>query len=226
MDFEDGRRGPCRSAGIRKVARLWAAFAALALGACAAEKVTLTEAAPPEVVVETLPSGATVAAPGGAAGTTPYALHAPRRDASYELTVEHPGFLPQTLALKGEDVHANPGARLLVPLRPDLWNAAAPPIDPEDAKTLTRAGVDLSKADRCPEALLFLKRAAEVNPKLAAAHKAIGRCYARLKNRQKALAAYKQYLLVAPDAPDADEVRALVSKAAGDIEIPVPPRFE
>lgn len=210
---------------FRRLLPPWAAIVPLvAGGACAAEKVALTEVASPEIVVETIPSGAAVSVPGGQPGTTPYALHAPRRERRYELALARRGFLAQTVAVRGEDVHANPGARLLVPLRPDLWSPGAAPIDPEDANALARAGVDLLKADRCPEALLFLHRAAEVNPRLAAAQKALGRCHARLKNRQKALAAYKQYLLVAPDAPDADEVRALVSKAAGDIDLPAPPR--
>jgi tetratricopeptide (TPR) repeat protein len=201
----------------------WITFSALALSAgCAAEKVALSEVASPEVIVETIPSGASVSTQTSAPGTTPYALHARTVEEQHVLTVSRPGFHAQEVRVTGEDVHAHPGARLLVPLRPDLWDANAKAIDPDDAATLAKAGVDLSRANRCPEALLFLGRAAQVNPRLAMSHKAMGSCLARLKKTDQALAAYKQYLLVAPDAPDAERVRAIVSKAAGDIEIPPP----
>lgn len=203
----------------------WMAGALLPLfAACAAEKVALSEVATPEVIVETLPSGAAVTGAASEPGTTPYALHAARAEQRYEITVASKGFLPQTIAVQGEEIRAHPGARLLLPLRPDFWNPSAPFIDPQDAASLNRAGQDLSKANRCPEALLFLQRATEINPRFATALKAMGRCHARLKSWQKALAAYQQYLLVAPDAPDGDEVRALISKAAGDIDLPAPPR--
>ncbi len=203
----------------------WTTFSALALCAgCAAEKVALSEVASPEVILETIPSGASLSGETLRPGLTPYAIHARSAEERYALTVSRPGFRAQEVRLRGADIQAHPGARLLVPLRPDLWDANAKAIDPDDAVALAKAGVDLSRAKRCPEALQFLRRAAQVNPRLAVSHRAMGACLARLKKSDEALAAYQQYLLVAPDAPDAERVRAIVSKAAGDIDIPLPVR--
>jgi regulator of sirC expression with transglutaminase-like and TPR domain len=52
----------------------------------------------------------------------------------------------------------------------------------------------------------------------------MGICYAKMNRRQEALRAYKNYLLHAPDAPDAPKVQEMISRAEGDITVPPPKR--
>ncbi|MGC4115868.1 MAG: tetratricopeptide repeat protein [Myxococcales bacterium] len=104
-------------------------------------------------------------------------------------------------------------------MRPGTWDPKSKNIDPNNPIPLTKAGQDLSKANRCPEALPYLLRALEIDGRLAPPHKALGTCYAKMKQSAKALEHYKSYLLAAPDAPDAPKIRAIVDKASGDIDM-------
>ncbi|MGI5865605.1 MAG: tetratricopeptide repeat protein [Myxococcales bacterium] len=192
---------------------------ALACG-CAAEKVSLAKVAPPEVILETVPTGALVSEGDKQRGMTPLVFSADDAKAIHQLTFTAQGFHPEQLTVSGQDVIEHKGERMLLVMRPDAWAAREPPIDPGDLTRLARAGTTLSRTDRCPEALQFFKRMAQVDPGSAAAYKGMGICYAKMNRRHEALQAYKTYLLVAPNAPDADKVREVVSRAEGDIDIP------
>lgn len=192
---------------------------AVSVGGCAAEKVALNQAAPPEIVIESIPRGARVRGDEVELGVTPLVFRAASATSQHRLSLARVGFRDQEIALSGEEVRAHSGQRLYVPMRPAEWDAKSPPIDPEDAVQLARAGADLSRANRCAEALQFLRRAIQIDPRVAAAHKGMGVCYGKLGKGAEALAAYKQYLLFAPDAPDAGKVQEIVSRAQGDIEV-------
>ncbi|MFN7134656.1 MAG: tetratricopeptide repeat protein, partial [Myxococcales bacterium] len=113
-----------------------------------------------------------------------------------------------------------PTARFLVVLSPDAFDAGARPIEPDDAGQVARAGQELLKVERCDEGLQFFRQTLALDPRTPAAHKGSGICYAKMKRNREALQAYKQYLLYAPDAPDAARVQEIVSRAEGDITIP------
>jgi tetratricopeptide (TPR) repeat protein len=191
------------------------------LPACAEPKPTLDQMAPPEIVLQTLPVGATVTVDDVEAGTTPLRFRAASRAAVQKVSFAREGYLSSEITVTGEEVAKNSGKQVLVALRPNMWDPAkAKSINVENAGQLARAGHDLSKAGLCPEALAYLLLAIEVDSRLAPAHKTLGTCYAKLNKNAQALEEYKAYLQYAPDAPDAAKVRAIVDKAQGDIEIP------
>lgn len=190
-----------------------------ALAGCAAEKLALNEVARPEIVIESIPRGALVTEGATELGATPLVFRAGSATSEHRLTLKRDGFLPQEISVAGAEVAAHSGQRLYVPLRPASWDAKSKPIDPDDAGQLVRAGADLAKAGKCPEAIPFFRRVAQIDPRFAAAHKGLGTCYAKLGRRADAVNAYKQYLLYAPDAPDVEKVREIVSRAEGDIDL-------
>jgi tetratricopeptide (TPR) repeat protein len=193
------------------------------LASCAGPKPTLDEVAPPEIVLQTIPVGATVNVDGVDTGTTPLRFRATARTAEHKISLAREGYLATDITVTGEQVVKNNGKQVLVALRPNMWDPAkAKGINIDNASQLTRAGLDLSKAGRCAEAVAFLMQALDVDSRHPPAHKALGTCYAKLKKNTQALEEYKAYLLYAPDAPDAAKVRAIVDKAQGDIEYPVP----
>jgi hypothetical protein len=193
-------------------------------GACATEKVSLAKVAPPAVVIETVPTGARVAENGADRGITPLVFSASGPEVSHELTLSLPGYHPGSMRISGRDVVEHNGERMLLVLRPDIWAASEPPIDPADEARLELAAKTLSRTDRCPEAVQFFKRMLQLDPRAGVAHKGMGICFAKMNRRSEALDAYKKYLLHAPDAPDAEKVRQIVSRAEGDIHIPPPKR--
>ncbi len=195
------------------------ALASLLLAGCAA-KMPVAELAVPEVILETIPSGAQLSVAGGTRSVTPAVV--PVRSETGEITVEfqREGFHPRSVSFSAEELRSMAGQRVLVVLSPSAFEAAAKPIEPDDVGQLGRAGVLLVKLDRCPEALQFFRQALQLDPRLPVAHKGMGTRYARQKKNKQALEAYKQYLLFAPDAPDAARVREIVSRAEGDITLP------
>ncbi|HCF62581.1 MAG TPA: hypothetical protein DFS52_31905 [Myxococcales bacterium] len=192
---------------------------ALACG-CTAEKVSLAKVAPPEVILETVPAGALVSEGDKQRGSTPLVFSADDATAIHQLSFKAQGYHAEQMTVSGQDVVQHKGERMLLVLRPDAWAASEAAIDPDDLGRLGRAGTTLSRTDRCPEALQFFKRMAQVDPRSGAAYKGMGICFAKMNKRHEALQAYKSYLLVAPNAPDADKVREIVSRAEGDIDIP------
>jgi len=206
---------------MRPLRCLPALFALLA--ACSEPRPTLDQVAPPEIAIKTVPKGAAATVDGIDSGITPMAFHAASRDAVHKLGFTHEGYLASEITVIGEDVFAHSGQQVLVFLRPNVWDTKSKPIAPENTGQLTRAGQDLSKAGRCPEALPYLAQAIEIDPHLAPAHKALGICYGKLKQNAKALEEYKAYILYAPpEAPDLEKVRAIVNQAQGDIDVGPP----
>ena len=194
---------------------------------CAAEKVAITAIAPPEIVIETVPKGATVLEGEAEVGTTPLVYGVVDGKSRHTLMLRREGFITQKIVIAGADVHAHSGEHVVIPLRPDFWEKESKAIGSDDVALLTRAGVDLGRKNRCPESLEFLKRALSFDPRVPGAHKMMGNCYARMKKNKLALDAYKQYLLYNPDAADYDKVQSMIARAQGDIDLPdVPPKKE
>jgi len=197
-----------------------AVAAAVALAACSGPKPTMDQLLPPEVALRTVPDTCKVTVDGVDRGVTPLALKAEPGSERRKVVLSKEGYLPSELQLTNDDIRQHSSESIVHFMRPAMWDPArAPSIDPNDPVQLTRAGKDLAKAGRCPEAMPYLARALEIDARIAAAHKALGSCYAKQKDSAKALEHYKAYLLAAPDAPDADQVRAIVSRASGDIDM-------
>jgi regulator of sirC expression with transglutaminase-like and TPR domain len=91
----------------------------------------------------------------------------------------------------------------------------APPIDDQaaqereakaQARELFRRGTKelLSSPVRAVD---IFRRALELDPSLADAHKNLGIAYSALENSAAAIRHYQRYLRMRPNAPDAEEVR-------------------
>ena len=194
--------------------------AALAMVACSEAKPSMDKVLPPEVAIQTIPSSCTVTIDGVERGITPMVVKAEGSATTRKLVFSKDGYLPSELELSNEEIKQHTSESIVFFLRPGMWDPAKiQGIDPNNAIQLTRAGQDLAKAGRCPEATPYLNRALEVDGRLAPPHKALGICYAKAQSSAKALEHYKAYLLAAPDAPDAPKVRAIVQQASGDIDM-------
>jgi len=79
------------------------------------------------------------------------------------------------------------------------------------AQTL-RAAVDRLGAGRIGEACALGQLAAEQAPRSPAVWEFMGGCYMRLPDPERARAAYRNYLELAPDAPRASLIRAMVER--------------
>ena len=180
------------------------ALAVAAAGGCAG-KAAWDEAR--EVYVVSMPHGAQVALQGKAAGTTPVSLGLPAVGAD-------PGELAVTVALEGfrSEVRTFPVAaapdRLVVVLIPDVPGAPEAAPEPDDAEGFYRLARLLLEAGRCQYALAYLDRVVELSPRHARAHRDRGECFVALGEPARAFDHFARYLLLAPDAPDAEAIEA------------------
>jgi Flp pilus assembly protein TadD len=93
--------------------------------------------------------------------------------------------------------------------------AAAPPAAAKPAtapKGAFAEGQALLRNGDVDGALAKFQEAARANPSDAKAQKEIGRCYNRLGQRDRAQPYLKRYLELAPDAPDAAFIRAMLEQ--------------
>jgi Flp pilus assembly protein TadD len=99
--------------------------------------------------------------------------------------------------------------------RPAVAEAAAsvPGVLPGEAAPLRQAE-DLLRSGRISEACAVGEAVVARSPDAGAAWRFLGRCYMRLSQPGKARACYRRYLAVAPSAPDASFVRAIID---GDV---------
>jgi cytochrome c-type biogenesis protein CcmH/NrfG len=94
---------------------------------------------------------------------------------------------------------------------------AQPEVDPprpdDSSDELVRAAEDRLGAGHTEEACLLGQAAAEAHPKSPAAWQFLGRCRMRHGEGEAARAAFRRYLELAPRAPDAIFVRAIVEES-------------
>jgi tetratricopeptide (TPR) repeat protein len=182
------------------------ALAAVTAGACAG-KAAWDEAR--EVYVVSLPHGAQVAFEGKAAGTTPVSLALPAvgpDPGELAVTVELPGFRREVRTFP---LAAAPD-RLVVVLIPDVPGAPEEAPAPDDAEGFYRVAKLLLEAGRCQHALEYLDRTVELSPRHARAHRERGECFLALGEPERAFDHFARYLLLAPDAPDAEAIEARI----------------
>lgn len=164
-----------------------------------------------ETYVLSLPRGAKVSVDGKEQGTTPISVRVPAGqpvagggEAPAQLTAELPGFASTTVALDRRSLPPE----VVVVLAPDLPGEALQPPAWTDARAMQDTGARLVAADRCADALAYLERALQLDPRAPVALREGGRCQARTGNRQQASQMLGRYLMNHPEAKDAAQVRA------------------
>jgi tetratricopeptide (TPR) repeat protein len=180
------------------------ALAVVAVCGCAG-KAAWDEAR--EVYVVSLPHGAQVALDGRVAGTTPVSLALPAvgpDPGELAVRVELAGFRPEVRTFP---VAAAPD-RLVVVLVPEVPGAPEGAPAPDDAEGFYRLARLLQDAGRCQHALEYLDRTVELAPRHARAHRDRGECFVALGEPARAFDHFARYLLLAPDAPDAEAIEA------------------
>ncbi len=93
------------------------------------------------------------------------------------------------------------------------------PVDPQKrAQALEHysKGNKLYLQSKYGDALGEYKKALDVDATFALAYRGLGVTYARQNKREKAIESYKAYLRLAPDAKDANQVRAIIQKAESE----------
>ena len=94
--------------------------------------------------------------------------------------------------------------------RPRLRRTVTPAGHGDLAAQTFRAAESRLDEGRISEACALGQVAAEQAPRLPAVWEFLGRCYMRLPDPERARAAYRKYLELAPDAPRASLIRAMV----------------
>ncbi len=198
------------------------AWLALGVVMACAPRQTFEQAVGLDVSIDSLPTGAVVTENEKTVGTTPAHLDI-RDQADHVLVVQKDGFHPAELKVSGKDVEKAGGGAVAVALAPQTFQSTSLSLD--DAGQLSRAAQELVKNGDADDAIQYYRRVIALKPAYGPPYKGLGICYTKLGKRNEALDAYRQYLLYAPDAPDAKQVEAIVSKATGGIVIP-PPKEE
>lgn len=85
---------------------------------------------------------------------------------------------------------------------------------PDDYVTTFNLGLALHKQGDDAAAVEEYRKAIALDPSDASFRMALASSYERLQNKAEAAAAYGEYLRLAPDAPDADKVRARIAQLA------------
>ena len=177
-------------------------------------RVRGVSARPVEVLVEVLPRSATVTLdgtplpPGGGAVPAP-----PADEGAHVLAASAEGFEPVERTLLEDDLA---GARIAEVLRPRGF-AAARALDYDDAEGLVLASGFLARQGRGADAVEYAERAVALAPGAPEAWRALGDAAARAGEARRAVAAWGEYLRLAPQAPDAADVAARLDEAREDV---------
>jgi tetratricopeptide (TPR) repeat protein len=187
----------------------------LLAAACAAEKESVRELAPPELYLEVLPRGALLELDGVGVGTGSRGIPAPPPGA-HALVVSAEGFEPLERPLPEG---ALDGVRIGVALRPEGFGASRR-LDLDEPDGLASAATTLGRSGRHRDAHDYAARAAALDARHALAQRALGDALAALGKRNEARAAWGRYLLLEPDAPDRAEVERRVGEGRTTIDLP------
>lgn len=194
-----------------------ATLLAAALAACAGQKESWKSVQQPDFSIEILPRNAAVELDGrpvgrGAASRT--VVDAGRR---YRLRATAGGFEPLQVELEGSKLS---GGQTFLVLRPVGFGSQRR-LDAGDPGGLAQAALTLLRAGRIDDAWDYAQRSIELG-ETALVHKVLGGIHARRGDRRQAGRHYSEYLVLAPDAPDAKQIAAEVERMRGDLTIPSP----
>lgn len=90
-------------------------------------------------------------------------------------------------------------------------STAAPIVDGAHGRSLLEKGDRLAEAGHLREAIRTLQAALAEDPALAEAHRKLAESWARLGDESRATEHYRRFLLLAPEAPEAEAIRRLLS---------------
>ncbi len=82
----------------------------------------------------------------------------------------------------------------------------------KDAKTVYGEGISLLKGGDLQAAISSFTQCVQIDPNFGLCYRALGIAYAKSGNGAKAARYYRQYLKVAPNAPDAEQVKQLLEQ--------------
>jgi len=116
--------------------------------------------------------------------------------------------LPVTPVPRPAATSASRPARRPARSRPDRH----PPLSGDSSEDMLRSAEERLGAGQIVEACGLAQSAVEANPKSSAGWQFLGRCRMRRGERAAALAAFRRYLELAPEAPDATYVRAILDE--------------
>ena len=186
----------------------------LAASACGGRaRVRGAEERPSEVLVEVLPRTAAITLDGAPLPSGGGAIPAPPPgDGAHVLAASADGYEPVERTLVDDDLA---GARIAEVLRP-LGLATARALDYDDPEGLVLAATFLVRQGRGADAVDFAGRAVAIAPAAPDAWRALGDAAARAGDPRRAVAAWTEYLRLAPHAPDAGEVAARLDEARED----------
>lgn len=189
------RRGPERR-------RSAAALAVVAVIASGCARARFVESRPPQVLIEVLPRSAEVLVDGQVLGRGSLTAPADRADTrGHLLAVRAPGFVAEEIAVPEGGLA---GRCVAVALRPEGFGGAR--LDPEDAPALVAAAAFLLASAHPADAADYAVRARDAAPRLAMAHRILGDARQRMGDGRGAVAAWTEYLRLAPGAADGPEV--------------------
>ena len=197
-----------------------ATLAGLSIACASSPPVTWKEVRPPEVFVETLPSGALISANGAEIGKSPLSFPVPEAGTTYQIRASAQGFEPAVAELSGSKLA---GTRLDLVLRPEGFGTQRRLV-PGEPVGLAQAAFALLRANRPKDALAFAQAslAAGESPQ---AHKIAGEAYRRLGDRNKAVQEFSIYLTMSPDAADRRAIEQAIEAARKDIPM-AQPKFD
>lgn len=190
---------------------------AAALAACAGPKESWNALQRRDLSIEVLPRGAAVELDGqpvGRGAASRPALDAGRR---YRLRVTAGGFEPLEVEVEGAKLS---GGQTVLVLRPVGFGSQRR-LDAGDPGGLAQAALTLLRAGRLDDAQDYAARSLDLG-ETALVHKVLGGIWARRGDRRRAGRHYSEYLVLAPDAPDAKQIAAEVERLRGDLTVPAP----
>lgn len=192
----------------------WPVALAIAAGCGGSRREGVRAGTPPELLVEVLPRAARVSLDGRPVGPVSGPIPAPAAG-GHVLAVEAAGYEPSERALPDGELA---GVRVAVALRPSGFLPARA-LDYDDAEGLAGAAAFLARSGRDRDAADYAARAAALEARLALPRRVLGDALFRLGERERAIAAWSEYLRLSPGAPDAAEVAARIDEARQDVTV-------
>jgi tetratricopeptide (TPR) repeat protein len=211
---------PARTRPLPSRRALLLAAVAGAAAACAPQKQSWRETAPPEVLVEVLPRSAQLSVDGRAAGPGSRAFQVPDPAHVYVFEVSAPGFVSAERSGEGTKLA---GARLGIALRPEGFGSARR-LEMDEAGGLAQAAAMLERRGEHRSAVEYAERAATLAPEQPMQRRVLASALLKLGDERRAIQEYSTYLQLAPDAPDRRQVERIVARLRGDVTIPGPER--
>jgi hypothetical protein len=182
-------------------------LATLALSCTHGAKARFEGTRPAAVLVEVLPPGAEVTLDGAPLGPGSRVAPAAVKDgAAHVIAASAPGFEPDEWRGPAGGLA---GVRVGLALRPQGLPGK---VELDDAATLVRAADFLAANGRPADAQAYAARAASLAPDLAVAQRSLGAAALAAGDHHTAERSLAAYLRLAPDAPDAGEIEAVLAR--------------